>query len=138
MRMFLERLRPFAPLSLRLMAGALFILFGAQKVLWGGLPAFQTQVGAWTLPHWLTPHHLALGLGWGALVGGGLVVVGLMTRFAALVLAAILTLLTVKLKLHAPLQGGLDLPLLQLAACISLMLSGAGRFSADRRFFGGP
>jgi putative oxidoreductase len=139
MRMFLERLRPFAPLPVRLVVGAIFILWGVHHVHAGEVKALTETVAGWHLPQFLKPHSVALGLGWGALVGGALVVVGLGARLAAFVLAVILVLWTVKTRLNAPLvfDGSLDFPLLQLAACVSLVLSGAGRFSLDRRFFGG-
>jgi len=137
MRMFLERLRPYAPLSLRLIVGAIFMLLGSKLVLHGGIVALRDQVTAWHLPAFLKPQYVALAIGWGALVGGALVALGFLTRAAGFVLAAIVVLTVVKTKMSAPFVGGLDMPLLQLAAAVSIVLSGAGRLSLDRRFFGG-
>jgi putative oxidoreductase len=139
MRMFLERLRPYAPLTLRLVVGAVFILFGMHKVLQGGMDPYVKTVTTWGLPAFFQPKYVGMGIGWGSFVGGILVAAGLFTRVAALILTGILVLVTLKTKLHAPyvFEGTLDVPAMQLAATISLVLSGAGRFSLDRRFFGG-
>jgi putative oxidoreductase len=132
MRIFLERLRPFAPLSLRLVLGAIFIVYGAHKLPAGAMTAFRTQIAAWHLPAWMAP-----AIGWGSTVGGALLVLGMLTRLAALALTAVVVIVSIKTKMHAS-YPDLEFPLLQLAGCISIVLSGAGRFSVDRKVVGGP
>jgi uncharacterized membrane protein YphA (DoxX/SURF4 family) len=131
MRAFLARLRPFAPLTLRLAVAAIFIVYGSDTLL-HRMSTFHQQVATWGLPRW-AGHALA----WSAFAGGVLVAIGFLTRLAALALTVAAAVFLVKTRLHSSFVGGLDLPLLELAACISLVLSGAGRFSFDRRFFGG-
>ncbi len=131
MRAFLERLRPFAPFVLRLAVAALFCLYGG-RLVFRDMATLQTAVAGWSLPRWLG--HAAA---WTLLVGGALLALGLLTRLAALLVGACIVLLLVKTHLHG--WGGLEPPLLTLALaiCVSLLLSGAGRPSIDRRLFGG-
>jgi uncharacterized membrane protein YphA (DoxX/SURF4 family) len=135
MRAFLERLRPFAPVPLRLLLAAIFILspYGLAKLAPATMAGFKTGMAAWGLPPWMAP-----AIAWAGVVGGALLFFGFMTRLAALVLCALTVLLVVKTQMHASFVGGLDFPALRAVVCLSLVLSGAGRFSIDRRIFGGP
>src|SRR5437016_367892 len=139
MRAFLDRLRPYAPLSLRLVLGALAISFALGKLAYHrpidrrlafGLVDFYKEVTAWGLRPWLAPL-----LAWGSLAGGVMLILGFLARFGALACAAVTVLVIVKTKLHAGFAGGLDFPLLTLAGCLSVLLSGAGRPSVDARLF---
>ena len=131
MRAFLERLRPYAPLALRLVLAAMAITFSMSKVF-RGMGDFTRSVSAWGLkPVW------AQVLAWGSLVSGFLMVLGFATRLAALVLAAVTGVVLWKTKLHSGWAGGIDFPALTLAACLSVALSGAGRPSVDARLSGG-
>ncbi len=129
MRAFLERLRPIAPLTLRVALALVFCVYGA-RLVFREMPQFREAVVSWHLPKWI-----AYAGAWSALVGGALIGVGFLTRLAAFACAAFTCLILIKTKLHAGWQGGLDLPILALGACISLLLSGAGRLSLDRRLF---
>ena len=130
MRAFLERLRPLAPLSLRLVLAGLAVTFAMGKVF-HGMGDFTRQVTGWGLKAWW-----AQALAWGSLVSGFFLVLGVFTRLAALVFGAVTVVLLWKTRLHAGWGGGLDLPVLTLAACLSVALSGAGRASIDERFGG--
>jgi len=130
MRAFLERLRPFAPIPLRAALAAVFCIYGGKLVLWD-IGAFQTLVAGWGLPRWA-----GTAGAWTTLVGGALLGVGFMTRLAALACAVITGAILFKTKLDTGWQGGLDLPVAALAGCLSLLCSGAGRLSIDRRLFG--
>lgn len=133
MRAFLSRLRPYAPLFLRLMIGVIAISFSMGKVM-HGMGAFIGQVSApvdklgWGLPVWV-----AKAVAWGSLVSGFLLILGFASRFAALALGVITALILWKTKLHAGFSGGIDFSLLILCGCVSLMLSGAGRPSIDAK-----
>jgi uncharacterized membrane protein YphA (DoxX/SURF4 family) len=108
--------------------------FGARLLLQGkALDEFTTQVLAWHLPKWF-----AQAAAWTALVGGALLGLGFLTRIAALACAVVTGVILVKAKLPGGWQDGMQLSLIALAGCLSLALSGAGRFSVDRRLFGGP
>jgi putative oxidoreductase len=131
MRAFLDRLRPFAPLTLRLMLAALAISFAMGKVL-HGIGDFTKQVTSWGLKPWW-----AQALAWGALSSGFLMILGFATRLAAIALAVVTGIIIWKTRLHSGWSGGLDFSLLTLAACLSVALSGAGRPSVDSKISGG-
>jgi uncharacterized membrane protein YphA (DoxX/SURF4 family) len=131
MRAFLERLRPFAPLVLRLAVAALFCAYGG-RLAFKQMGDLQTAVAAWSLPRWM-----GYSMAWTVLAGGAFIGLGFLARLAAFLCAACIALLLVKTRMHG--WQSLDLPLLSLslAACLSLVLSGAGRLSIDRRLFSG-
>jgi uncharacterized membrane protein YphA (DoxX/SURF4 family) len=132
MRAFFERMRPFAPVPIRLLVAAMLFHYGIGKLVPASMAAFKGTVTGWGLPAWM-----ALALGWGAAVSGALLAVGLLTRLAALVGAAALVLVFIKTHPHVSINDT-HLLALQVGACLSLFLSGAGRFSVDRKLFGGP
>ena len=131
MRVFLERLRPFSPLALRLVVAALFCTLGG-RLIFREMATFQTAISGWSLPRWV-----GFAAAWSLLAGGALIGIGLLTRLSAFACAAFIALLLVKTHLHGWQSLGLPLLGLSLATCISLLLSGAGRLSLDRRLFGG-
>jgi putative oxidoreductase len=130
MRAFLDRLRPFAPLSLRLVLAALAITFAVSKVF-HGIGDFTRQVIAWGLQPWW-----AQAFAWGSLVSGFLLIIGLLSRLAALAFGAVTIIVVWKTRLHSGWVGGLDFPALTVAGCLSVALSGSGRPSVDARFGG--
>ena len=75
---FLDRLHPLALLGLRLALGAIMISHGAQK-LFGGMPKFMGMLNSMGIPSWMAYLTVAAEFG-----GGILLVVGLLTRLAAL------------------------------------------------------
>jgi uncharacterized membrane protein YphA (DoxX/SURF4 family) len=129
-RALLERVRPFAPLTLRLAIAAVLCTYGG-RVLFREMAQFHAAVATWGLPRWVG--HAAV---WSAFLGGALIGVGFLTRLAAFACTLFTALILIKTKLHAGWQGGLDLPVLALGALVSLVLSGAGRWSLDHRLFG--
>jgi uncharacterized membrane protein YphA (DoxX/SURF4 family) len=92
---------------------------------------FRDQVVAWHLPKWV-----AYVSAWSALAGGALIGVGFLTRFFALVAGLFACGILIKAKWHSGYLGGLDMPILALGICISLLLSGAGKLSVDHKLFG--
>ena len=134
----------FGPTVLRLAAGAVFAAHGAQKLfgLWGGggpsgTAAFFAQLG-------LTPAYpLALAVGIVELCGGLLLIAGAFTLVAAAALTV--TMLVAVWTVHlangfflnwtmAPGQGhGYEFSLALIATLVSLMLTGPGALSVDRR-----
>ncbi len=124
------------PLVVRIALGVIFIYHGAQKLFgaWGGpgLDGVAQMVGslgfqpafAWGLALALTE-----------LVGGGLVLIGLFTRYAALAIAV--AMLVAILRVHwgkpfAVSQGGMEFALINLAAALSLVFTGGRAASIDR------
>ncbi len=130
MRAFFERLRPFAPLPLRLALAVLLCVYG-YKLVTRDLASYQAQILAWHLPKWVAPAGA-----WSALVGGTLLGLGFLTRLAGFGCALFPAAILLRANLHSPIDGGIDRAVLILAGCIALFLSGAGRFSLDRKFFG--
>jgi putative oxidoreductase len=124
-----ERLRPYAPLTLRIAVGAVLCAYGA-RLVFKEMGAFQLAVAGWHLPRWFG--YLA---SWSAFLGGALIALGFLTRLFALLCAVFTGFILIKTKLHAGWQGGLDLPLLVLGGLVSLFLSGAGKPSLDERLF---
>ena len=133
--------RDAAALLLRLVAGLIFLPHGWSKVAGeGGAAAFAASMAAeYGIPTLLG--HLAA---WAEVAGAALLIVGLLTRLDALLLAATMFVATFivslpdalfeippgSIKLFVALRG-IELPLAMLAICVALMLLGGGRFSLD-------
>ena len=70
------------------------------------------------------------------LIGGLLVMLGLLTRFAALSLA--ITMLVAIVKVHPDAffaqNGGMEFPLILFLASISLVIGGGGCYAMDRKY----
>ncbi|TSJ43662.1 DoxX family protein [Mucilaginibacter corticis] len=134
-----------APLFLRLIIGYGFIAHGFVKLSRGpaGFEKLLTQTGV-PLPHltsWVVPFI--------ELIGGLMIVAGAFTFFVAIPLIGtmLVAMLTIQLKFgfssvntigltpNGPKFGppGYEINLLYIAGLISLMLSGAGKFSVDNR-----
>lgn len=134
---FLDRLHPLALLALRLALGAIMISRGAQK-LFGGMPNFMGMLNKLGIPAWMAYLTLAAEFG-----GGILLVVGLLTRLAAL--SILIDMAVAILKVHLPngLRGagpgrvGYEFPLACAAIAFALILFGGGPISLDGAFFRG-
>ena len=119
----------FAPVPLRLMIGAVFLIHGSQKMFgaFGGkgiAGAIATAEHMGFQPDWL----------WGWLLagteffGGALLIMGLLTRYAALALCVPMAVAV--FKAHWP-EGffgpkGFEYPLTLLLGLVSLLFSGPG------------
>ncbi|WP_438864143.1 DoxX family protein [Neptunicella sp.] len=124
-----------APLVLRIPVGVTFIAHGAQKLFaaFGGYGLEGT--GQWMSSIGLEPGYLmALLAGSAEFFGGILLLIGLLTRPTALVLA--ITMLVAIFSVH--IQNGLfmanngyEFALALLAATLSLLFSGAGKVAVD-------
>ena len=132
----------WATIPIRLALAATFIAHGSQKVLGSfggpGLNAF-TQSGpapfGFMRPAWLW---------WGAaalseFLGGILILIGLMTRVGAFLIAC--TMITAIAAVHWPHglfanKGGFEYPLALLAMCLALLIAGGGMASIDRSLMG--
>jgi putative oxidoreductase len=124
-----------APLALRLPLGIVFVAHGAQK-LFGWFGGFGLEgTGQWMASIGLHPGYLmALLAGSAEFFGGIALVLGLLVRPAAAALAVsmLIAILTVHIG-HGLFVGnnGYEYALALLAASVSLLVSGAGRVSAD-------
>jgi len=124
---FLERMQPLGLLVLRLALGAIMIAHGYTKVF-GGLPHHVEVVRSLHLPGWLAYLSAAAEFG-----GGILVVLGFLTRFAALCICInmLVAIFSVHWKNGFTGQGNYQFPLALAAIAFSLMFTGAGPISID-------
>jgi len=130
---FLDRLHPLATLALRLALGAIMISHGAQKVF-GGMPRFMGMLQGMGIPPILGYLTAAAEFG-----GGILLVVGLLTRLAALsiVIDMLVAIDKVHFKNGLKGPGGYEFPMACATIAFALILLGAGPISLDGAFFRG-
>lgn len=125
----------YAALALRLPIGIIFMAHGAQKLFaWFGGYGLE-GTGAWMESIGLAPGYLmALMAGSAEFFGGLFILLGLLTRPAALALAGtmIVAIFTVHFENGLFMSNnGYEFGLALLAASISLVFSGAGKASLD-------
>lgn len=124
-------------LALRIPAGIIFIAHGAQK-LFGSFGGYGLEgTGQWMASIGLEPGYLmALAAGSAEFFGGIALLIGLLTRPAALILA--ITMLVAIVTVHLPhglfmSNNGYEFGLALLAMSVALVVNGGGSFSVDRR-----
>ena len=125
----------WAPLALRIPIGIIFVAHGAQKLFgWfggGGLEGtgqFMASLG-------LAPGYLMALLAGGAEFFGGLaLLLGLLVRPAAALLAGVMVVAILSVHIDKGFfmaSGGYEFALALLAAALALLIGGAGRLSLD-------
>ncbi len=124
---FLERLQPLGLLILRLVLGAIMIAHGWEKIA-GHMHGIMSSLPHLGIPAWMA--YLVVGAEFG---GGILVVVGFLTRFAALTIFIdmLVAVLKVHLKNGLTGQGGFEFPLALAAIAFALIFFGAGPIAID-------
>ncbi|MGE5489760.1 MAG: DoxX family protein [Actinomycetota bacterium] len=129
-----------SPLALRVPVGIIFAAHGAQK-LFGWFGGYGLEgTGQWMASIGIEPGMLMAALAGGAEFFGGLaLLLGLLVRPAAAVLG--FTMLVAIFSVHIGnglfmKNNGIEFGLALLAATISLLVSGAGRLSADAALAG--
>ena len=125
-----------AGLALRIPAGIIFMAHGAQK-LFGAFGGYGLDgTGQWMASIGLEPGYLmALAAGSAEFFGGLALLVGLLTRPAALELAITMVVAIVSVHIQNGLfmsNNGYEFGLALLAVSVSLLFSGAGRASIDQ------
>jgi len=133
--------RDAAALLLRLAAGVIFLPHGWSKIMGeGGAAAFAAGMSVnYGIP--AVFGHLAA---WAELGGSVLLIAGLLTRFDAFLLAATMFVAAFVVQLPDALfevppnairafvaVRGIETPLAMFAICLSLVLTGGGKFSLD-------
>lgn len=122
-------------LPLRLVGGVVFAAHGAQKLFgWFGGFGLEATAG-WLTSIGLGPGYpMALLAGGAEFFGGLLLLAGLLVRPASLLLAITMLVAISAVHLNNGLfmsNNGYEFALALLALSVSLMISGAGRFSLD-------
>ncbi|HSP32224.1 MAG TPA: DoxX family protein [Halomonas sp.] len=125
-----------AALALRIPVGIIFMAHGAQK-LFGWFGGYGLEgTGQWMESIGLAPGYLmALGAGSAEFFGGLALVLGLLVRPAAAILALTMLVAIVTVHLANGLfmsNNGYEFGLAILDTSVSLLISGAGRVSLDR------
>ncbi|MBB1315752.1 MULTISPECIES: DoxX family protein [Aliivibrio] len=125
----------FSTLALRIPIGIIFMAHGSQKLFsWFGGYGLE-GTGQFFESIGLAPGvAMAFLAGSAEFFGGLFILLGLLTRPAALVLAFTMVIAIVSVHLPNGLfmaDGGYEFGLALLAACVSLMLSGSGKLSLD-------
>ncbi|HMW49879.1 MAG TPA: DoxX family protein [Cellvibrionaceae bacterium] len=137
MQTLLNTQATLAPLALRLPLGVIFAAHGAQK-LFGWFGGYGLEgTGQFMASMGLNPGVLMAALAGSVEFFGGLaLLLGLLTRPAAALLA--FTMLVALVSVHLPnglfmANNGYEFALALLAASVSLVISGGGSLSLDRR-----
>lgn len=129
----LDRLRPLAPLVLRIVIGGLFVWHGIDKFS-AGIGMVEGMFDMWGVP---LPGVTAPLVAIIEIVAGLALVLGLMTRPMAGLLAIVMVGAIVFVKADAGLipmdAAGAEVDLAYLAGLIALMAFGPGPFSLDAR-----
>jgi putative oxidoreductase len=130
----LNRLAGFAPLVVRVIVGVIMSAHGWQKLM-GGPANFAEGLAQLGVP---LPGLMAWVVTFVELVGGILLIVGLFSRLAALLLTIEFIVIILRVKIHVPLIApphsaypGKELDLALLAGFVVVLLMGPGRISLD-------
>ena len=121
-------------LGLRLATGVIFIAHGLPKFGFmggGGLEGTAAWLGGMGVP---LPMLNAVLVASSETIGGAMLIIGFMTRFAAAtqVVAMLVAIFMVHWSNGFTANGGYQWALLMAVAAFTLMMDGAGRFSVDR------
>lgn len=121
-------------LAVRLTVGAVFIVAGWLKLFEFGVPVFAQSLAAEGVP---LPALFAWGVTLLELVGGVLLIVGLLARPVAMLLAIdmLVAMLLVSLEvgfMSATGKSGAEINLLLIGGLLAILFAGAGWISVDR------
>lgn len=122
-------------LLLRLALGAVFFMHGYQKVFTMGIEGVTGFLGNLGFP---MANLFAYILAYGELVFGAMLILGLLTHWSAkfAVVVGVVAFATVHMsKGFFVGTGGYEFIMLITAAAVSLMITGAGKYSLDAMFF---
>jgi putative oxidoreductase len=130
---WLDRLQPFGALLMRLALGVILVAHGYSKIIpKGALYNFAQFVTHLGLPGWLG--YVAA---FTEFFGGMLLILGLLTRIAALGAAIDMGVAILKVHLHGGLIGhasqpGFEFPLALFVLSLMLVFTGGGLIALDR------
>lgn len=129
------RVADFGPLLARVIVGVIMVAHGWQKLTMMGIGGFAGYLESLSVP---LPGLAAVVVSLVELIGGILLILGLLSRVAALLLTINLAVATVLVKVQIGLiapegQGaGAELDLALIAAFLVVLLSGPGKLALDR------
>jgi len=130
-------MKELASLPLRLGAGIIFLAHGLQKAygLFGGpgIVNFSKMIAAMRISPAIVFAYLAA---YTELIGGIFLIIGFCTRLSAALLSLVMLVAIIGVHLSKGLfasQGGFEYPLVLLCVCISLLISGAGKYSITKK-----
>jgi putative oxidoreductase len=131
----------WVPVPLRLALAAIFIGYGSQKVLgrFGGMGFAKFTSYPAPFP-FMRPGWLWMGAAaFAELIGGGLLLLGLLTRVGAFLIFCVMLTAIIGVKWQAGLLApeGYAFPMSLAAMCLALLISGGGAASIDRALSGG-
>ena len=133
---FFATVDSFAPTILRLLLAVVFGVHGGQKTLgWMGGAGWSGTLAQWTDPHGLNLDYPFAAAGILAEVAGAAgMLLGLLTRFAALLIACQMAAAIAAIHWQAGFLApkGYEYPLTLGVVALALMCSGGGKFSMDR------
>ncbi|AGG66293.1 DoxX family protein [Corynebacterium callunae] len=123
--------RDAALLIFRAVLGVIFVAHGWEKLFIAGITKTTGQFSAWGVPQpklsaWITAI--------AELLGGGLLVVGLLTTFVAGAMALLIAAAMYFVHLDAGFfisEGGIEYPLLLVVSLLMIVVFGSGRASVD-------
>ena len=123
----LDRLKPLALVTLRLVLGTILLAHGYPKVF-GGLHQHMAMVGNLGLPSWLGLFSTGT-----EFIGGILLIVGLFTRYVGMAFTIEMLVAIYKVHWQHGLrgQGGYEFPLAVGAIAFALIFLGSGPISLD-------
>jgi len=129
---WLDRFQPFGAFFLRLVLGVIMVAHGYSKIIpRGALYNYTHFVASLGMPYWL-----GYVSAFTEFFGGMMLIVGLLTRIAALGVAIDMAVAVIKVHLHGRLTGhggqpGFEFPLSLLAIALMLAFTGSGWLAAD-------
>jgi len=118
---------------LRIVVGIIFVAHGAQKLFGPGFAGVAHMFHGIGIPLPMVSAAIVIIV---EFAGGIALVLGIVTRYAAGLLAIDMAVAILKVHLHNGLfanKGGFEFPLVLLAACIMLMLAGPGSPALSRK-----
>lgn len=129
-----EKWQDVAPLVLRVALGVVFVWHGYDKVFTIGLTNVAGFLGNMGFPMATVFAYI---LAYGEMIAGALLILGLLTHWAskfAAIVALVAFLMVHVSKGFSVANGGYEFIMLIFAAAVSILITGAGKYSLDAKW----